>query len=61
MPKVDEWDLYMRTEGYKEYHIIECYQYIPDELDRKVAIRAIEAAKTPDEAKAVIEKAKGNA
>jgi hypothetical protein len=57
--KTDEWDVYMRTEGWKEYHIIECYQYISDELDRAVAIRAVEASRKPDEAKAVIAKARG--
>jgi hypothetical protein len=51
-----DWDLYIRTEGFKEYHIIECYQYIANESERKKVIRQIEACRTPDEAKAVIER-----
>lgn len=59
MKKPDAWDEHMKTEGFKDYYIIECYQYITDELDRDVAIRSVESCKTHDEAKAVIAKARG--
>ena len=54
-----KWDEYMRLEGYKEYYIIEAYQYIPIESDRKKVIDDIEHAKDADEAKSIIAKARG--
>lgn len=54
-----KWDEYMKSEGWKDYYVIECYQYIGDEHEREVAIAAVEASKTAEEAKAVIARAKG--
>jgi hypothetical protein len=56
MPKFDD---YLKSEAWKDYYVIECYQYIGDEQEREVAIAAVEASKTADEAKAVIARAKG--
>ncbi len=56
MPKDNTVDDYMKLEGWKDYFIIECYQYIPNDLDRSPVIRQIEACRTADEAKAVIDK-----
>jgi hypothetical protein len=53
-----KWDEYIKTEGWKDFYIIEAYQYIPDEVDRDVAIMKIEASQTAEEAKDVIAKAK---
>ena len=54
-----KWDDYMRLESFKEYYIIECYQYIPIEVERIKVIRDIEQAKSAEEAKAIIQKARG--
>jgi hypothetical protein len=59
--KTDLMAEYMRLEGWKDYCCIEAYQFIPDELDRSVAIRKIEAARTVEDAKAVIAEARGRA
>lgn len=53
-----KWDEYLKTEAWKDYYIIEAYQYIPDEVERDVAIMKIEASKTAEEAKDVIAKAR---
>lgn len=49
----------MRLEGYKEYYMIEAYQYVTDEVERKKVIAQIECAKSIEEAKAIIAKARG--
>ena len=60
MPKAKAADDYMKLEGWKDYFIIECYQYIPNDIDRSPVIRQIEAARTQEEAKAIIGKWKGD-
>ena len=59
MPKDNTVDDYMKLEGRKDCFIIEAYQYIPNDLDRSPVIRQIEAARTQEEAKAIIGKWKG--
>ena len=54
-----KWDDYMKLEGFKEYYIIEAYQYLPDEIERKRVIDQIEQAKSAAEAKAIIDEARG--
>jgi hypothetical protein len=56
MPKDNTVDDYMKLEGWKDYFIIEAYQYIPNDLDRSPVIRQIEAARTQEEAKEIIGK-----
>jgi len=51
-----KWDEYMRLEGWRDYYVIEAYQYIAIESERKKVIREIEACRTAEEAKAIIDK-----
>ena len=51
-----KWDEYMRLEGWRDYYVIEAYQYVADESRRSVVIKQIEACRTAEEAKAVIDK-----
>jgi hypothetical protein len=51
-----KWDEYMRLEGWRDYYVIEAYQYIAIESERKKVIKEIEACRTADEAKAIIDK-----
>jgi hypothetical protein len=51
-----KWDEYMRLEGWRDYYVIEAYQYIAIESERKKVIREIEACRTAYEAKAIIDK-----
>lgn len=54
-----KWDEYMRLEGWKDYYLIEAYQYISDESRRSVVIKEIESAKNAEEAKEIIAKERG--
>jgi hypothetical protein len=56
-----KWDDYMKTEGWKDYYIIEAYQYIPIEYEREAVIQKIECAKTAEEAKQIIADARKTA
>ena len=38
-----KWDEYMRLEGWRDYYVIEAYQYIAIESERKKVIKEIEA------------------
>ena len=49
----------LELDYWKDYRIIEAYQYIPIESDRKKVIDDIEHAKDADEAKSIIAKARG--
>jgi hypothetical protein len=51
-----KWDEYMRLEGWRDYYVIEAYQYVAEESRRSKVIREIEACRTADEAKAIIDK-----
>jgi|GEM_PF-2875896 hypothetical protein len=51
-----KWDEYMRLEGWRDYYVIEAYQYVADESRRSVVIKQIEGCRTADEAKAIIDK-----
>jgi hypothetical protein len=53
-----KWDEYMKLEGFQEYYVIEAYQYVTDELERKKVIAQIEDSKNAEEAKAIIAKAR---
>jgi hypothetical protein len=46
----------LELDYWKDYRIIEAYQFIANESERKKVIRQIEACRTADEAKAVIDK-----
>jgi len=46
----------LELDYWKDYCIIEAYQYIAIESERKKVIRQIEACRTADEAKAIIDK-----
>lgn len=54
----DKWDEYMKIEGWKDFYIIEAYQYISTEEDRESVIQKIEAARTAEEAKRIIAEAR---
>ena len=49
-------DAGLELDYWKDYRIIEAYQYIAIESERKKVIREIEACRTADEAKAVIDR-----
>ena len=49
-------DAGLELDYWKDYRIIEAYQYIAIESDRKKVIKEIEACRTAEEAKAVIDK-----
>lgn len=49
----------LELDYWKDYRIIEAYQYITDESERKKVIKEIEACRTAEEAKAVIDKVRG--
>ncbi len=55
-----KWNEYMKSEGFKDYYCIEAYQYITEESARSEVIRKIEGAKSAEEAKAIIAKARGS-
>ena len=55
----EKWDEYMKMEGWKDFYIIEAYQYIPIEDEREEVIQKIECAKTSNEAKQIIAEARG--
>lgn len=59
MSTKSKWDDYIRTEGFKDYYCIEAYQYVVGMEERSLVIREIEASKTPEEAKAIIQRARG--
>jgi hypothetical protein len=49
-------DAELELDYWKDYRIIEAYQYIAIESERKKVIREIEACRTAEEAKAIIDK-----
>lgn len=49
-------DAGLELDYWKDYRIIEAYQYIAIESERKKVIREIEGCRTAEEAKAVIDK-----
>ena len=49
----------LELDFWKDYRIIEAYQYVAIESERKKVIRQIEACRTADEAKAIIDKVRG--
>ena len=51
-------DAGLELDYWKDYRIIEAYQYVADESERKKVIKEIEACRTAEEAKAVIDKEK---
>lgn len=54
--KMKDKDAGLELDYWKDYRIIEAYQYIAYESERKKVIREIEACRTAEEAKAVIDK-----
>jgi len=49
----------LELDYWKDYRIIEAYQYIAYESERKKVIREIEGCRTAEEAKDVIDKVRG--
>jgi hypothetical protein len=52
-------DAGLELDYWKDYRIIEAYQFIANESERKKVIRQIEACRTAEEAKAIIDKVRG--
>jgi hypothetical protein len=49
-------DAGLELDYWKDYRIIEAYQYIAYESERKKVIKEIEACRTAEEAKAIIDR-----